>query len=117
MNYWRTKAEVMKWGVNAVATEGPQKVSCGSVDIGGIRENAYRSNAWMTNEMLGAPRWPLLQRNIDKLMGNMNMAARGQTESVHPFMIGLGMDALIHWYELNLAEGHPDYRVLPVMKK
>ena len=32
-------------------------------------------------------------------------------------MVGLGMDALIHWYELNLAEGHPDYRVLPVIKK
>ncbi len=117
MNYWRTKAEVMKRGVIAVATQGPQRVSCGSVDIGGIRENAYRSNAWMTNEMLGAPRWPLLQRNIDKLMGNLNMAARGNTESVHPFMIGLGMDALIHWYELNLAEGHPDYRVLPVIKE
>ena len=117
MNYWRTKAEVMKNGIVAVATKGPQRVSCGSVDIGGIRENAYRSNAWMTNEMLGAPRWPLLQRNIDKLMGNLNLAARGQTESVHPFMVGLGMDALIHWYELNLAEGHPDYRVLPVIKE
>jgi hypothetical protein len=117
MNYWRTKDRIMREGVDAVATEGPQRVSCGSVDIGGIRENAYRSNAWMTNEMLGAPRWPLLQRNIDKLMGNLNMAARGQTESVHPFMIGIGMEALIHWYELNLAEGHPDYRVLPVIKE
>lgn len=117
MNYWRTKSEVMKNGVNAVSTLGPQRVSCGSIDIGGIRENAYRSNAWMTNEMLGAPRWPLLQRNIDKLMGNLNMAAQGNTESVHPFMVGLGMDALIHWYELNLAEGHPDYRVLPVVKE
>ncbi len=117
MNYWRTKAEVMKQAVNAVSTLGPQRVSCGSVAIGGIRENAYRSNAWMTNEMLGAPRWPLLQRNIDKVMGNLNMASRGITESVHPFMIGLGMDALIHWYELNLAEGHPDYRVLPVIKE
>ena len=43
------------------------------VDPWGIRENAYRSNAWMTDEMLGAPRWPLLQRNIDKIMGNLNM--------------------------------------------
>ena len=30
------------------------------VDPWGIREKAYRSNAWMTDEMLGAPRWPLL---------------------------------------------------------
>src|ERR1035438_588704 len=37
--------------------------------------------------------------------------------AVHPALIGLGMDTLIHWYDLNLAEGHPDYRVLPVIKK
>ena len=67
--------------------------------------------------MLGSPRSPLLQCNIDKLMGNLNMVANGQVGAVHPFMIGLGMDTLIHWYELNLAEGHPDYRVLPVIKE
>jgi hypothetical protein len=45
------------------------------------------------------------------------MLANGQVGAVHPFMVGLGMDALVHWYELNLAEGHPDYRVLPVIKE
>jgi hypothetical protein len=117
MNYWRTKAEVMKNGVKAVATLGPGRVSNGQVDAQGVREVAYRSDAWMMNEMLGAPRWPLLQRNIDKLIGMMNMTARGQLGSNHPFLIGIGMDALIHWYELNLAEGHPDYRVLPALKE
>ena len=54
MNYWRTKAQVMKEAVNAVATLGPQRRAApGSVDVIGIRENGYRSNAWMTNEMLG----------------------------------------------------------------
>ncbi len=48
-----------------------------NVDPWGIRENSYRSNAWMTDEMLGAPRWPLLERNIDKIMGNLNIIARG----------------------------------------
>jgi hypothetical protein len=117
MNYYRTKAEVMRNGIKAVATVGPQRQSCGYVDPGGIRENSYRSNAWMANEMLGAPRWPLLQRNIDKVMGNLNMANRGLAGSVHPFMLGIGMETLIHWYDLNLAEGHPDYRVLPVIKE
>jgi hypothetical protein len=117
MNFYRTKAEVMRNGITAVATVGPQKQSCGYVDPGGIRENSYRSNAWMANEMLGAPRWPLLQRNIDKVMGNLNMANRGLAGSVHPFMLGIGMETLIHWYDLNLAEGHPDYRVLPVIKE
>ena len=117
MNYMRTRSQVMRDAINILATVGPQHVVCGSVDPYGIRENAYRSNAWMSNEMLGSPRWPLLQRNIDKLMGNLNMVANGQVGAVHPFMIGLGMDTLIHWYELNLAEGHPDYRVLPVIKE
>ena len=117
MNYLRTHSQVMRDAINILATVGPQRVSCGSVDPYGIRENAYRSNVWMSNEMLGAPRWPLLQRNIDKLMGNLNMVANGQVGAVHPFMVGLGMDTLIHWYELNLAEGHPDYRVLPVIKE
>ena len=59
--------------LSMLATVGPQHVGVGKVDPWGIRENSYRSNAWMTDEMLGAPRWPLLQRNIDKMMGNMNM--------------------------------------------
>ncbi len=116
MNYLRTHSQVMRQAINILATVSPTHVSCGSVDIWGIRENAYRSNVWMSNEMLGAPRSPLLQRNIDKLMGNLNIFANGQFASVHPFMIGLAMETLIHWYELNLAEGHPDYRVLPVIK-
>ena len=117
MNYMRTHSQVMRQAINILATVGPQHVACGAVDPWGMRENAYRSNTWMSNEMLGAPRWPLLQRNIDKLMGNLNIFVNGQFGSVHPFMIGLGMDTLIHWYELNLAEGHPDYRVLPVIKE
>ena len=117
MNYSRTHAEVMRKAIDMLATVGPQHVHTGSVDPYGIRETAYRSDAWMSNEMLGAPRWPLLQRNIDKLMGNLIMAANGQLGAVHPFMVGLAMETLIHWYDLNLAEGHPDYRVFPVMKE
>ncbi len=41
----------------------------------------------------------------------------GTGGAVHPFMVGLAMETLIHWYELNMAEGHPDYRVLPVIKE
>jgi hypothetical protein len=117
MNYSRTHARVMREGVRSMAELGPQRVGCGSVDPVLIRENSYRSNAWMANEMLGSPRWPLLQRNIDKLMGNLNMIANGEGGGVHPFMVGLAMETLIHWYELNLAEGHPDYRVPPVIKE
>lgn len=117
MNYWRTHAQVMREGVKAVAEIGPQRVHVGYLDPAGIRENSYRSNAWITDEMLGAPRAVLLERNIDKIMGQLNMIANGQGGPAHPFMAGLGMETLIEWYDLNLAEGHPDYRVLPVIKE
>jgi hypothetical protein len=117
MNYLRTHDEVMRKAISMLATVGPQRVGVGNVDPWGIRENSYRSNAWMTDEMLGAPRWPLLQRNIDKIMGNLNIIARGDGGVAHPFMAGLAMETLIHWYELNMAEGHPDYRVIPVIKQ
>ena len=115
MNYWRTHAQVMRDGIKAVADV--QRFHVGYIDPAGIRENSYRSNAMMTDEMLGAPRALLLQRNIDKIMGQLNMIANGQAGPAHPFMAGIGMEALIHWYDLNLAEGHPDYRVLPVIKE
>jgi len=117
MNYSRTRSPLMRKAVHSLATLGPHRVACGFIDPDGIRENAYRSNSWLANEMLGAPRWPLLQRNIDKLMGMLNMVANGQPEMAHPFMVGLAMETLIHWYDLNLAEGHPDYRVIPVIKE
>lgn len=117
MNYYRTHAQVMRDAVKALAEQGPQRVHVGYIDPVVIRENAYRSNAWMANEMLGAPRWPLLQRNIDKTIGQLNMIAHGKGASAHPFMAGIAMETLIHWYDLNMAEGHPDYRVLPVVKE
>jgi hypothetical protein len=117
MNYLRTHDDVMRKAISMLATVGPQHVGVGQVDPWGIRENSYRSNAWMTDEMLGAPRWPLLDRNIDKIMGNLNIMARGGGGAVHPFMEGLAMETLIHWYELNAAEGHPDYRVIPVIRQ
>lgn len=117
MNYLRTHADVMRKAISMLATVGPQHVSVGNIDVWGIRENSYRSNAWMTDEMLGAPRYPLLQRNIDKIMGNLNIVALGEGGVTHPFMVGLAMETLIHWYELNMAEGHPDYRVIPVLKE
>ena len=75
MNYFRTKAEVMRnrrqgGGHPGTATTLPAATSIRA----GFARTPTVSNAWMANEMLGAPRWPLLQRNIDKVMGNLNMA-------------------------------------------
>jgi hypothetical protein len=69
MNYWRTHNELMLDAVNTLATAGPQYRVTGSVDPYSIRENAYRANMWMANSQVGAAQSPLLQRNIDKLIG------------------------------------------------
>lgn len=115
-NFLRTGAPVMKDAIHLLATVGPQYRSCGSVDPYAIRENSYRINMWIEDALNGYPESPLLQRNIDKLLGNLQMAAVGQEGAVHPFMLGIGFETLIHWYALTKAQGHPDYRVLPVMK-
>ena len=119
MNYWRTHNAVMLDAVNTLATVGGQHVSAGSVDPVGMRENSYRSNMFMANAELGAAPSPLLQSNIDKLLGNLIMAAEGTGGvggAVHPFMVGLAAETLSRWYAFSVAAGKPDYRVVPVMK-
>ncbi len=84
-----------------------------------MRENAYRANMWMANSQLGAPQWPLLQRDIDKLIGQLIMCAEGSGGvggAVHPFMVGLAVETLSRWYNFSVAAGNPDYRVVPVVK-
>ncbi len=119
MNYWRTHDVAMLDAVNTLATVGPQYRVTGSVDPNGMRENAYRANMWMANSQLGAAQWPLLQRNIDKLIGNLIMGAEGTGAvgaAVHPFMVGLAVETLSRWYAFSVAAGKPDYRVVPVVK-
>jgi hypothetical protein len=119
MNYWRTHNVAMMDAVSTLATVGPQYRDVGSIDPVGMRENAYRANMWLANSQLGAPEWPLLQRNIDKLIGMLIMAAEGTGgigAAAHPFMVGLATETLSRWYAYSVATGKPDYRVVPVMK-
>ena len=119
MNYWRTHDEVMLDAVNTLATVGSPYLNTGSVDPWGMRENAYRANTWMANSQLGAAQWPLLQRNIDKLIGQLIMCAEGTGAvggAVHPFMVGLAAETLSRWYNFSVTAGNPDYRVVPVVK-
>jgi len=118
MNYWRTHLSVMTDAVDEEATHGLGK-SQGYIDPLYVREMAYSVNALITNAQLGAPVEPMLQIKIDKLIGMMIMTAEGTGSTggeVHPFMIGLGADALSRWYKFSVAAGTPDYRVVPVLK-
>ena len=119
MNYWRTHNDVMLDAVNKMATVGTWSSSGGSVDPIIMREMSYISNTWMANAQLGAPISPLLQRNIDELIGMMIMAAEGTGAigaDAHPFMVGLAAETLSRWYSFSVARGNPDYRVIPSMK-
>ena len=117
MNYWRTHDAKMTGAVNTLATLGPQNYNVGTVDEYGIREASYRANMWMANSQLGAPVWPLLQRNIDKLIGMMDIIARDGRGDAHPYMAGLAAETLSRWYRFSIAQGTPDYRVVPAVKK
>jgi len=117
MNYWRTRDAKMTGAVNVLATVGPQRVNVGTVDPYGMREASYRSNMWMANSQLGAPAWPLLQRNIDRLVGMMDIVARDGRGDAHPFMVGIAAETLSRWYQFSAAQGAPDYRVVPALKK
>ncbi len=44
------------------------------------------------------------------------MLVNGQLGASHPFMVGLAMETAIHYYDMTVAEGHPDYRI-PAMVK
>lgn len=119
MNHWRTHNVLMLDAVNALATVGTYHLYQGSIDPWGIRENSYVANMWMANAQLGNAVSPLLQRDIDKLIGNLIMGAEGTGAvgaGVHPFMVGLAAETLSRWYAFSVAAGKPDYRVVPVMK-
>jgi hypothetical protein len=114
--YLRTRAQVARDAIHALGYLGPQRQQAGS-DLAGIRENAYRVNNWVNDERLTGQRHPLVQRNVDHLIGNLLQISEGHDAGAHPFFPGVAMEALIGWADLNEAEGHPDYRVLPVVMK
>ncbi len=115
MNWYRTANPVMHDAVLALAN-GPQHVVAGNVDPWGIRDNSYRADMWMRAAALGAPESPLLQRTIDKLIGNLELISN-QAYFTHPFMEGLAIETLEHWYDYTSTKGTPDYRVFPVIKQ
>ncbi len=117
MNYWRTgdtsnldaikTLESVPWGAQIGGWVGPDW----------IRETAYGADVRITYELLTGNRDRLLAKNIDKLLGHLDMLYYGRLGAAHPFMVGLAMETAIHYYDMTVAEGHPDYRVPPVVKR
>jgi hypothetical protein len=73
--------------------------SGGSPDCGVTRETAYVLNAYLVAEELGAPRHPAFNTAVNNLLGDLNRSFVTNECGVVPFMTGLAMEALIHYYE------------------
>ena len=80
----------------------------------------------LADEIIGRPRInAFMLRGVDVMIGyldqsyNLSFTNPNQQEyDIHPFMIGLAMEALITYYELDLAEGNtPDARIPLEIKK
>jgi len=127
MNYLRTGDSTQQQAVDILATnEAYDLYYSGSVYAESARVSAYMWDDRLAAEIDGAQRVvPFLLRGVDVMLGyldqsyNLSLSNPNQQEyDIHPFLIGLDMEALITYYELDLAEGNtPDARIPLEIKK
>ena len=98
----------------------------GSAYASSTRLSGYMMDDRLAAELVGEPRnSAFLLRQVDVILGyldqsyNLSMSnPNQQSYSIHPFTVGLAMEALITYYELDLAEGNvPDARIPLEIKK
>ncbi len=121
MNYMRTGDPTYQDAVNLLAfNPGYFYYFSGSVYAESVRVSAYMMDDRLANEIIGAQRdTAFTLRAVDVMLGyldqsyNLSLSNPNQQEyNIHPFMVGLAMEALITYYELDLAEGNtPDARI------
>ena len=127
MNYFRTGDTTYQTAVHKLAHNRAYNLYySGTVYAESIRVSAYLMDDRLADEMVGYPRnTAFLPRSVDVMLGyldqsyNLSFSNPNQQEyDIHPFMVGLAMEALITDYELDLAEGNtPDPRIPLEIKK
>ncbi len=126
MNYLRTGDATMQQAVNTLATNPTYNLwATSSAYVSSARIGAYMLDDRLAAEIAGAPRNAFVPRDVDVLLGyldqtyNLSLNNPNQQEYVaHPFTIGLVLEALINYYELDVAEGNtPDARIPLEIKK
>jgi hypothetical protein len=127
MYYLRTGDTTAQDAVNILATNEAYDLEySGSVYAESIRVSAYMMDDRLAAEMVGTPRdTAFMLRGVDVMLGyldqsyNLSLSNPNQQEyDIHPFTVGLAMEALITYYELDLAEGNtPDARIPLEIKK
>ena len=92
----------------------------------GARMDGYMMDNRLAAEILGEPRdAAFILRQVDVILGyldqsyNLNFSNPNQQNyDIHPFLLGATIEALIDYYELDLAEGNvPDARIPLEIKK
>ncbi len=127
MYYLRTGDSTAQNAVNILATNEAYDLEySGSAYAESIRVSAYMMDDRLANEIVGTPRdTAFMLRAVDVMLGyldqsyNLSLTNPNQQEyDIHPFTVGLAMEALITYYELDLAEGNtPDARIPLEIKK
>ena len=127
MHYLRTGDTTYQDAVSLLANnEAYDLYYSGSAYAESVRVSAYMMDDRLANEILGVPRnKAFMLRGVDVMLGyldqsyNLNFSNPNQQEyDIHPFMVGLAMEALITYYELDVAEGNtPDARIPLEIKK
>ncbi len=127
MNYLRTGDATNQTAVDLLAhSQAYNLYYSGSVYAESIRVSAYMMDDRLADEIDGFPRnTAFMLRGVDVMLGyldqsyNLSFSNPNQQEyDIHPFQVGLAMEALINYYELDLAEGNtPDARIPLEIKK
>lgn len=127
MNYLRTGNSLYQQAVDYLAHSPAYNIFYSApVYATSIRVSAYMMDDRLADEITGRPRVnAFMLRGVDVMIGyldqsyNLSFSNPNQQEyDIHPFMVGLAMEALITYYELDLAEGNtPDARIPLEIKK
>jgi hypothetical protein len=98
----------------------------GSAYASSVRLSAYMMDDRLAGELIGEPRdTTFILRQVDVMLGYLDQSynldlhnPNQQAYNIHPFLLGTAMEALITYYEMDLAEGNtPDARIPLEIKK
>src|SRR5579863_6400207 len=127
MNYLRTGDMTNVTGIyDLIQAPGFANFFSGSVFAESVRLSAYMLDNELANELAGQQRdTAVVLRAVDVMLGyldqsyNLNLQNPNQQEyDIHPFLLGTALEALIDYYDLDVAEGNtPDARLPLEIKK
>jgi hypothetical protein len=127
MNQLRTGDPTNQTAIDALQyNPGWKYFFSGSAYATSTRLSAYMMDNRLAAELVGEPRdSAFILRQVDVMMGYLDQSynldlhnPNQQFYDIHPFLLGTAMEALITYYEMDLAEGNtPDARIPLEIKK